>query len=93
MNRLLLFACLFISLPIFSQITTNELPMSVRRGIIEECVDSAKTEKIICLPVPDMKEILYEDSVNSYKHILTVSPIDTVYDVLRQDFTVQRTNQ
>lgn len=37
--------------------------------------------------------VLSRDSVNSYKHILTVSPIDTVYDVLRQDFTVQRTNQ
>lgn len=35
--------------------------------------------------------VLSRDSVNSYKHILTVSPIDTVYDVLRQDSTVQGT--
>lgn len=37
--------------------------------------------------------VLSRDSVNSYKHILTVSPIDTVYDVLRQDSTVQGTVQ
>lgn len=37
--------------------------------------------------------VLSRDSVNSFKHILTVSPIDTVYDVLRQDSTVQGTDQ
>ena len=49
----------------FSQITTNEPPISVLKGIVSENLYT--NTRIINLAVPNMVKILYEDSINSYK--------------------------
>ena len=50
----------------YSQITTNEPPISVQKGL------SAKTKGIIAgvidLPVPDVKRLLQEDSLKQEKN-------------------------
>ena len=51
---------------IYPQITTNELPVSVQRGITT--ITKGKTTGIIDLPVPDIKKILHEDSLCQKKH-------------------------
>ena len=46
----------------FSQITTNELPVSVQRGL--GLVTKDKTIGTVDLPAPDIKKLLQEDSLN-----------------------------
>lgn len=63
------FAIAFITMfvcmqPVYSQITTNELPVSVQRGLVFH----AKENGSISLPVLDIKKALYEDSISQGKN-------------------------
>lgn len=51
---------------VYPQISTNELPVSVQRGLGTIIKD--KTTGTIDLSVPDIKRILYEDSLNQKKN-------------------------
>ena len=50
----------------YSQISTNELPVSIQRGLDTTTKD--KTIGTIDLPVPDIKKLLQEDSLNQEKN-------------------------
>ena len=54
-----------IELTCYSQITTGELPYSVQQK--QELERMNNSLDIVDLPTPDMKKVLYEDSINSYK--------------------------
>ncbi len=56
------FACIQ---SVYSQITTNELPISIQRGI--GVLAKNKDKGTIDLPVPDIKKILREDSLRELK--------------------------
>ena len=61
----LAFASIFVCLQTaYPQITTNELPVSVQRGLD---VTKDKTIGTIDLPVPDIEKLLQEDSLNQEK--------------------------
>ena len=67
MKRILYFVILICSIfPqfVYSQITTNELPISVQRG--RSVITSDNSQDVIMLQIPDMAKVYYEDSVNSY---------------------------
>ena len=67
MKRILYFVILICSIfPqfVYSQITTNELPISVQRG--RSVITSDNSQDVIMLQTPDMAKIQYEDSINSY---------------------------
>ena len=49
----------------FSQITTNELPISIQRGLGVLMKDKAKGK--VDLPIPDMKKVFYQDSLSQEK--------------------------
>ena len=46
---------------VYPQITTNEPPISIQRGL--QVLTKDKAKKIIDLPVPDIKKVLLEDSL------------------------------
>ena len=75
-----IFVCLQSAYP---QITTNELPVSVQRGLCAIIKD--KTTGTIDLPVPDIKKLLQEDSLNQEKNLngilRTAVSIPVVIDV------------
>lgn len=50
----------------YPQISTNELPISVQRGLGVFTKD--KTKGIVDLPVPDIKKVLQEDSLNQERN-------------------------
>ena len=64
-KRLILFVvfCLCISLNTYSQITTNEQPISVQLKSDPKIPD-AKSQEPIILAIPDMKKVLAEDAEN-----------------------------
>ena len=51
---------------VHSQITTNELPVSVQRGV--GVLIKEGTKGTVDLPVPDIKKLLHEDSLYQEKH-------------------------
>ena len=63
MKRILSLALLWnlATILCFSQITTKELPISIKRGIL-----SNRYQGVINLPIPDMNRIHKEDSINEY---------------------------
>ena len=75
-----IFVCLQSAYP---QITTNELPVSVQRGLCAIIKD--KTTGTIDLPVPDIKKLLQEDSLNQEKNpngiLRTAVSIPVVIDI------------
>ena len=54
-----IFVCMQSAYP---QITTNEPPVSVQRGL--GATTKGKTRGTIDLPIPDTKKLLQEDSLN-----------------------------
>lgn len=59
----LIFVCLQSAYP---QITTNELPVSIQREL--GTITKGNTTGTIDLPVPDIKKLLQEDSLNQEKN-------------------------
>ena len=51
---------------VYPQITTNELPVSVQKGIA--AITKGRMTGTVYLPVPDIKKILHEDSLCQKKH-------------------------
>ena len=76
---ILVFAYFVFLQSVFSQITTNESPVSIQRGLGVLTKDNAKG--FVNLPIPDMKKILDEDSVlisnkpNSFKRTSISIPL------------------
>ena len=69
-KRLILFVvfCLCVSLNTYSQITTNEQPMSVQLGM-EELTKNiiSRSGSVLELPKPDMNKVFREDSIRELK--------------------------
>lgn len=76
----LFFVCMQSAYP---QITTNELPVSIQRGLGD--ITKGKTKGVIDLPVPDIKKLLQEDSLkqekNPYGFQRTAVSIPIVIDI------------
>ena len=63
----LVFAVFFVCLQsVYSQITTHELPISIQRGL--SSLPKENADRTVTLPIPDLKEILREDSIYQEKN-------------------------
>ena len=80
------------SIKCFSQITTNELPISVQKKVVANL--SANRSSIVSLPIPDMDRVLKEDQErekngNKLKRISVGIPVSISMDEYGQWTTLE----